>query len=599
MPQTSGHPVRVLAIAPYDAMTTAIRHAAESFPGLRVDAHTGDLEQGVEIVRKLGTQDYDVVLSRGGTAEMIREVTELPVVEIPVSIYDILRTIKLAENYTDSCAIAGYSGVAENAYTLCNLLRLKIPIETVRESGDIIPILERFRSRNIHTVICDMVTYRQARAMGFNTMLLTSGENSIREALDGAEKQGGVYRSLRNEIMLLQALLGVDSDQCLVLNEKREPVMAFGGRLPEDLAREMRRHVSDVPATGAAMFYHYTGGALHTVTGYRVNVRGLQYICFRDQPRQIPLRTMRPGIRAYSWDECEHLLSDSFFSISGSMGALEQKLNTFSAARHSILIVGEEGTGKEQIARALYLRSRLKNNPFLAIDGARLNERAWEYLLERDSSPLCDTGITVFMRHMEEAPVHRQKALISIIEETALDRRLWLIFACDENDGQPLSDFSRRLSNLLAPLTLDLPTLRSRRDEIPALSSIYLNNLNVELGKQLAGFEPDAMGMLMSYEWPGNYTQFKHVLKELAVAVGGPYISAADVAELLARERRQYRPAMASATADALYSGTLDEITERITQHVLNANHGNQTQTAKQLNISRTTLWRILARTEK
>lgn len=591
-------PVSILAIAPYDTMATSLEYAAESFPGIRLDARVGDLEEGVDILNGLNMGDYDAVLSRGGTAELIREVTDLPVVEIPVSVYDILRAIKLSENYTDSCAIVGFPGVAENAYTLCNLLRLKIPIETVQESGEVDPVLDRLQEQGIRTVICDMVTYRLARQRGFNTLLLTSGENSIQEALRTVEQQARAYRGLWNEILLLRAMQSVDANQCVVFHENGEQVTASGSSVRDDVVREMRRRLPEVPETGPMMFYHYDiGGKLHTVTATRLNVQGRRYVCFRDQPRQIPLRTARPGIRFYDRAECEHLLADSFFSLGGAIGEMDQKLTSFAAGRHSIMILGEEGTGREQIARALYLRSHMKNNPLIVLDGAQLNDRSWDYLLKSDTSPLCDAGITVLVKHTGDIPPARRAELITLIEETALDQRLWLLFSCDVGAGQNLSDFAGMLSGRLAPLTLDLPTLRSRRDEIPALSSVYLNNLNMELGKQLAGFEPEAMTLLMGYDWPGNYTQFKHVLKELALAVSQPYISSSDVADILARERRLHRQPSSSADF-SVFDGTLEEINGQIVRQVLNVCGGNQSMAAKRLNISRTTLWRIMNKLE-
>ena len=112
--------VRILAIAPYEAMKEALQQTAEAFPSIELDAYTGDLEEGVEIVRHIGTENYDAILSRGGTAELIRPVTDLPVVEIPVSVYDVLRTIKLSENYTDRFAVVGFPAVTKNAHILCN-----------------------------------------------------------------------------------------------------------------------------------------------------------------------------------------------------------------------------------------------------------------------------------------------------------------------------------------------------------------------------------------------------------------------------------------------------------------------------------------------
>ena len=103
--------------------------------------------------------------------------------------------------------------------------------------------------------------------------------------------------------------------------------------------------------------------------------------------------------------------------------------------------------------------------------------------------------------------------------------------------GQPVPEVLRHFSERLGSLALPLPSLRSRSDEIPSLSSLYLNSLNLELGKQLSGFEPRAIEMLRQYPWPNNYTQFKNVLRALAALSDGPYIRAGTVADMLSKER--------------------------------------------------------------
>ena len=588
-------PVRVLAIAPFESMAASLLRTAEAFPGIQLEAYTGDLQAGVEIVRHLDLTTYDVIVSRGGTANMLRAVVDLPVIEIPVSLYDVLRTIKLTENYTEKTAIVGFPGVTENAHTLCNLMRFDIPIETVHHSDEVIPALNRLRAKNIHTIICDMVTHGIARSEGLQAILITSGESSLHQALQDAESQGTTFRRSRFENLFLRSMISQDSRHCVVFNTKREKVFALSDILSEELLTVMRRRIPSVPNKGEMLFYHHAGSIMHAVSASSFELQGQRYFVFRDQPAQIPLRTAHSGIRFYEAPECEQLFNNSFFTVSGSMGELEQRLTPIAESGHAVMIIGEEGTGKEQIARALYLRSRLKNHPFVTIDGSRLTDRGWEFLLERHESPLTTEGTAIFFQHIEDAPEQRQNALISLIEETGLSRRLWLIFSCDTLEGETLNSFARKLSVKLGPLSLNLPTLRSRRDEIPALASLYLGNLNMELGKQVSGFEPGALEMMARYNWPGNYTQFKHVLHELTILTNGPYISDADVADLLAQERKVYRHAPEPVTGVSYAGMTMEEITRGIARQILAENHGNQTKTARQLGISRTTLWRILS----
>ena len=149
-------------------------------------------------------------------------------------------------------------------------------------------------------------------------------------------------------------------------------------------------------------------------------------------------------------------------------------------------------------------------------------------------------------------------------------------------------------------LTLELPPLRSRSDEIPSLSSLYLNSLNLELGKQISGFEPRAIEMLRQYPWPNNYTQFKNLLRSLATLTNGPYIRSSSVADLLSKERslRSAPAAHPAAVVSTDTSRTLESIIGEVVQQTVAAHGGNRAAAARQLGISRTTLWRYLGKLE-
>lgn len=588
-------PIRVLAITPYEALTMSLKRCVENDSDIYLDAFTGDLQEGIEILKSQDISLYDAIISRGGTAEMIRQVTDLPVVEIPVMVYDVLRTIKLAENYTEKMAVIGFPGVTASAHTLCNLLRLKIPIETVRSSDEIPAVLERLRRQKISTVICDAVSHRTARSTGFQALLITSGERSLQQAVENARQQGRLFRELKSENTFLRTMLTQNMQQCLVMNAELDVVYSFAEKYSEEVVAAMRRRVSMIPENRELLFYHQEGTTLHSITASRFQLRDQQMFLFRDEPARISLRSAQPGIRFYSAVECEQLLSESFFTLSGSMKTLESQIMVLSASSHPLMIIGEEGTGREQVARSLYLRSELRNHPFVVVDGARLNDRSWNFLMEHHASPLATTKTVVFFHHLEVLSTQRQHALLSLMEEAGLARRLWLLFACAAQNGKIVHSFAEELFSRLAPLTLELPTLRDRCDEIPALASVYLSSLDMELGKQVSGFEPEALEMLTRYDWPGNYAQLKHVLHELCIMTDGHYISGTDTAEMLAQERMMFRKVPESPVFFSSAGMTLDEIIRNAIEHTLLENKGNQSLTARQLGISRSTLWRILS----
>ena len=120
--------IRILAIAPYEGMKSIMLKLAKDRDDIDLSVFVGDLHKGAEIARKNFHEDFDIIISRGGTAELIGAITPLPVIEIALSVYDILRAIKMAENFSSRYAIVGFPGITSSAQLLCDLLQYKVEI---------------------------------------------------------------------------------------------------------------------------------------------------------------------------------------------------------------------------------------------------------------------------------------------------------------------------------------------------------------------------------------------------------------------------------------------------------------------------------------
>lgn len=586
-------PVHILGIAPYESMKTAMERAAEDYPGICLDVFTGDLQAGVEIVQRNLHNAYDCIISRGGTAELIRGITDIPVVEIQLSVYDILRTIKLAENYSKLYAIVGFPSITGPAYTLCDLLQYNIDILTVHNAQETYTTLSRLQEGGYRMVVSDMVTQTVARQLGMDAFLITSGIESLQAAFDQALTLGGAFRRLRQENFFLQCVAQDDNSSIVVLDRRGNVYWSTSGEPGTALLTVLRTKLAEVPENSPLCFYHNDQGSLYSITGQIVSIGQERCFLFRCVPAKIPLRTNKTGLRAFNAGECEHLLSNSFYSVSGAMGELEGVLGAVAITRQPVMIIGEPGTGKEQIARYLYLHGSARNNPFVVIGCDLAGDKTWDFLLNHYNSPLNDSGGTVYFQHLEQLPDARCQELLSLILDTGLSRRQRLIFSCARPRGGDLPEAAKRFGLRLGCTKLELPALRERTDEIPSLASLYLASLNLETGKQISGFEPSALEKLRQFDWPHNYTQFRQVLQSLSTTTHSSYISSRAVASLLAQERelaRGPRPPIAKEKE----GGTLDEIILGVIRETLAACGGNQTAAARQLGISRTTLWRYL-----
>ena len=587
-------PVRILGIAPYEGLRTAMERVAEEYPDVHTDVFTGDLEEGVAIVREHLESNYDCIISRGGTARMIRRFTDIPVVEVSLSVYDVLRSIKLAENYSDRYAIVGIPNITEPAHTLCDLLQNPIDIFTVHETKEIPPILSKLQQEGYRMVIGGMMTHTIAQQIGLNAFLITSGTESLRAAFQQAITLGAGFRRLRLENLFLTSIMREEAENVLVLDETGNMVYAQPTEPSAEQLSFLREKRMEIPVHTSLKFHQNQKGHLIRVVAQQVRIGAMRYYLYHYSAAQIPLRGGKNGIRFFSKSECEHLFNNSFYNLSGALGELDRNISSMAATKQSVMIIGENGTGKEQIARLLYLRSSLNNKPYVVIDCALTNDKSWDFLLNHYSSPLSDNKNTIYFQNFDCISSTRADELTALILSTDLASRNRLIFSCTCPDGAPLPEVVRKLLQIVNCIPMVLPTLRSRQDEIPSLASLYLGSLNLEMGKQISGFDAQALQQLYNYSWPDNYTQFKRVLQELATLTTSYYIRSNTVAEVLSRERYTTAANSISVSASEKEARTLEQIIRGAIEQALLDNNGNQTAAAKQLGIGRTTMWRYI-----
>lgn len=592
--------IRVLGIAPYEAMKSMMEKLARKRPQMELDVYVGDLKKGVDIARSNFHGNYDVIISRGGTAEMIGKITHIPIIEISLSVYDILRAMKLAENYSDKYAIVGFSGITGSAHLLCDLLQHKIDIVTIHSENEVESTLRELKKNGCRMILCDMIANTTAKKLGLNSILITSGSESIENAFDQAIKLCTSYANIKEENSLLEDIIRGENSHTIVFDEKQNLYFSTWENSDSEIMELLRREIPETLNGDNYRAFRNVDGNLYSINSMVINKPIHRYVVFYVSSTKVPMATGKYGIHFSNKREAEQYFYNSFYSVTGSMRELRGSVEQISQSSFPVMISGEEGTGKEQIARAIYAQSPLQHNPLITINFSLVNDKSWGFLTNHYNSPLNDNNNTIYFKNVEDLTSDRRKQLVSIILDMNLHNRNRLIFSCVSASQTALPDASRELVNLLSCLTVHLPPLRDRAQEMPALSSLYIGNMNVELARQIIGLEPEAMELLQSYDWPYNYTQFKRVIHELAVITSAPYISTHDVKALLEKEK-----AATVSGPETDDSGgrlhfdlnrTLDEITKDVIHQVLLENKGNQSAAAKQLGISRTTLWRYLGR---
>ncbi|PKM54891.1 MAG: propionate catabolism operon regulatory protein PrpR [Firmicutes bacterium HGW-Firmicutes-5] len=590
--------IKALGIAPYEGMKSMMLKLATERDDIDLTVYVGDLNKGAEIAKRNFPNDFDVIISRGGTAEMIGAMTDIPLIEIQLSVYDILRAIKLAENYSDRYAVVGFSAITGSAQLLCDLLQYDLDIFTIHNMDEVQHTLLDLKNRGYRMVLCDMITNTTAKRLGLNAILITSGNESISSAFDQAVKLCKSYANIKDDKHFLEEIIRGQNHTIMVYNSEGNLVYTTFETEDQTLTETIKKEIPETFESGSHKFFKNIQDRLYSITSKVITTTRGPYAVFYFTSDYAPMARSNNGIHFSNKRDVEDHFFNSFCSVTNSMDDIKKILEFMNHGNFPIMVIGDIGSGKEQLVGTLFAQSNLSNNPLITIDCSSINDKRWGFITNHFNSPLNDNGNTLFFKNINSLTQIKQKQLLSIINETKLHKRNQVIFSCISKENEGPEVIVSDLINQLSCMTIYMPSLSERKDDIPTLSSLYLGTLNIHLAKQIIGFEPEALTLLKNYDWPHNYTQFKRILNELAVITSTPYIRTTDVASVLRKEKianiHLSGEITKSVPSGIDLSQSLHEINQEIVQIVLRESDGNQSKAAKRLAISRTTLWRYL-----
>ncbi|MGM9605005.1 MAG: PrpR N-terminal domain-containing protein [Faecousia sp.] len=588
--------IRVLGIAPYENMKRVMGELACEYPQMELTIFVGDREAGLEIARQNFHGNYDVVISRGATAAMLKKELPLPVVEIEISTYDLLCALRLAGGLEKRVAMVCAENISVGAHRLRDLMDLDMDIFTYDCAASLRHTISQLDRNEYDALLCDMVAFTTAKTMGLNAFLITSSVDNIRKAFDQAAFLSRSQAQLRRENQFLRELLQWQIGYTIILDDSGSLYLSTADPVSPELMDMLRRELPECIQTPERKISRSLGGTLYMIRTKRIHVGPTAYTAFFYDIRKTPLSSGHMGIRTFTRPEAEERYCRGVFSTSGFPTDAEEEIEKIEKNAAPVMIVGEDGTGKESAADILFLHSQLRNNPLIHINCATLGEKGWDFLLEHHNSPLADKDSTLYFINADTLPMDRVRQLLSVLIEMRVCSRNRVFFSCVCPKGESVSQAANAIIDNLCCMTLQLPSLRELSDRIPMMVNMYLSRVNEDVSRQILGVEPQAMELLQQYPWPNNYAQFRRVMMELAATASGQFITAQEVRALLRKERYvgSFTPHAENDAIPLDLSRPLEEINRDIVRRVVEETGGNQTLAAKRLGISRTTLWRMI-----
>ncbi len=285
-----------------------------------------------------------------------------------------------------------------------------------------------------------------------------------------------------------------------------------------------------------------------------------------------------------------------------------EKVRRVAPTDATVLLTGETGTGKDVIARAIHLLSRRASRSFISVNCAALPEQLLESELfghvkgaftgavaSRKGLIEEATGGTFFLDEIGSIPLSVQAKLLHVLEnktirrlgenrETPVDVRIIAATNRDLQDALRRGEFREDLYYRLNVVTIHLPPLRARREDIPLLAHHFLRRFCQRDQKAILGFSEAAMAALISYAFPGNVRELRHLIEQAVALSSGQWITLADL------------PAHVRIAAPAPEERELETVLNHVERDLIlqaiQRNEGHLERTARDLGMSRVTLWR-------
>ncbi len=425
-------------------------------------------------------------------------------------------------------------------------------------------------------------------------VLIADDEKNIRDSIAAFIASEGIQTLVAADGMEARALLEDEAFDCLILDL----------RMPRMDGLALLAWLQEAgPPTPVIVISAY-GDVRDAVQAMKLGAR--DYLVKPFDPEELVMRLHRLLSESSLAGQAEAgrraMAAGGWIGEDEKMKAVRALVEKVAMTSSTVLVTGESGTGKEVVARLLHALSATPDGPFVAINVGGVPEALLESELfghergaftgaaerKRGMFELASSG-TLFLDEIGDMPMHLQVKLLRVLQEKKIQRlggtqpipiNARIVAATNKDLETLLSEgrFREDLFYRLNVIRIEVPPLRERRGDIPALAGFFVEKLNRQMGRKVHGLEPEALARLSAYNFPGNVRELENAIERAYILSSSDMISARDLGGPFARSQRAPR------------MGKLRDQERELIEKVLARHGGNRTHAAQELGISRRTL---------
>ena len=610
--------IEVLVIVPYEELLHEYEEAIAKAHDPRVHFTTSFM-YGTDARNLSRASDYDIIVVRGMTSRALAEkYPETTIVDIKMDAFDVSSALLEAKKKFPGIRKIGLilpSSSICSASILTELLGIEVVMREVRGEEHMESTLREMVKEGCEVFIGGLTLKRVSEKMGLEYVHIKTGPSAIDSSIKDAINAAHILDRERSRLGLMKSLVNNTPDSLLIIDDKGKITAAnhaassffrrpdlVGMDAKELFPLEIYSVCDDVEVVQTI------GDQTVLITEHPVHIEGEKRATYVSLRLVEDIRRTEKKIRSKLQEKgltAKYSFSD-IVTEQVEMKQLVAKALRYAHVEGNVLLTGETGTGKELFVQSMHNASPRRDKPFVAVNCAALSEQLLESELfgytegsftgaqKGGKTGLFELaqGGTIFLDEIGEMPIRFQAKLLRVIQEREIRKiggdefipvDVRIMSATNQNIPDLIEKglFRRDLYYRINLLTLHIPPLRERLDDIPAIFKRFVERKSKALNIVPPMVEKDALECLKGYSWPGNIRELRNVAERAVIFSSSNCITRDTLKEIdvSVGEKRTSEEKKIPLTSEELY--------RRYVESGLTLN-----DFALSIGISRTTLWR-------
>ena len=610
--------IEVLVIVPYEELLHEYEEAIAKAHDPRVHFTTSFM-YGTDARNLSRASDYDIIVVRGMTSRALSEkYPETTIVDIKMDAFDVSSALLEAKKKFPGIRKIGLilpSSSICSASILTELLGIEVVMREVRGEEHMESTLREMVKEGCEVFIGGLTLKRVSEKMGLEYVHIKTGPSAIDSSIKDAITEAHILDRERSRLGLMKSLVNNTPDSLLIIDDKGKITAAnhaassffrrpnlVGMDAKELFPLEIYSVCDDVEVVQTI------GDQTVLITEHPVHIEGEKRATYVSLRLVEDIRRTEKKIRSKLQEKgltAKYSFSD-IVTEQVEMKQLVAKALRYAHVEGNVLLTGETGTGKELFVQSMHNASPRRDKPFVAVNCAALSEQLLESELfgytegsftgaqKGGKTGLFELaqGGTIFLDEIGEMPIRFQAKLLRVIQEREIRKiggdefipvDVRIMSATNQNIPDLIEKglFRRDLYYRINLLTLHIPPLRERLDDIPAIFKRFVERKSKALNIVPPMVEKDALECLKGYSWPGNIRELRNVAERAVIFSSSNCITRDTLKEIDVSVGEK------KASEEKKIPLTSEELYRRYVESGLTLN-----DFALSIGISRTTLWR-------